>query len=148
MTHHRRPAGRPQKGDAALWQEHGVNGDPMTIPHRPPPRNPIAIDVDGLVDLVAERVIARLGHGAAREYRSSTVLPPGVSRRAFRSVCCSGAIPGARREGRDWVVAVASWHEARSTAPRRRAPVPAESDVALVDELLAGAGLRPSRRAG
>lgn len=73
--------------------------------------------------------------------------PPRVSRRAFRERCAK--IPGARREGKLWIVSRADWF-ASFRRPSIRpvvvaAPPPAANDA---DAMLEAAGLRPSRRAG
>ena len=90
--------------------------------------------------LVSEQVDAKLAvMGVAQEFTSKR-LPPGVSRRTFVEVCRK--IPGARREGRIWIVSVASWRAARVATPPKAPLLPANDDAAA---LLEAAGLRPTR---
>lgn len=102
----------------------------------------VATLADEIADRVARRLEAKLG---TREEYTSRALPPGVSRARFVRV--APTIPGARREGRTWIVPRAAWEAARTgrrgEAARAVASVPA-ADVEA-DELLVEAGLRPTR---
>ena len=47
------------------------------------------------------------------DYYDSVHLPPRTTRRRFAEVCRSGCVPGAYREGKNWVCLRESWRSSR-----------------------------------
>lgn len=103
-------------------------------------------DLLGVVlDLLADKLAARIGVVRERDVYTSEDLPPDCrTRRAFAEKC--RRIPEAEKRGRTWVVVRAAWEAHRRT--RRGAAIAtvamttAPPLTAKADALLARAGLR------
>lgn len=97
--------------------------------------------LSALADLVADRVAERLNaRGRDASTYSSDELPPDCPSKArFHELVKK--IPGAEKRGRRWFVPADAWRSARSTK-RKPAAAPVRDDV---DEIIAGAGFRPTR---
>ncbi|MDP9002665.1 MAG: hypothetical protein M3O46_21455 [Myxococcota bacterium] len=106
----------------------------------------IVMALAAFIDERVDEKLAALGV-AATEYRSSAPAR-GTNTRTHNRWCRSGRVPGAYRDGLEWVCSPAAWREARAGTPKRLVARPilvaANDDV---DALLSGAGLRPTRRA-
>jgi len=100
-------------------------------------------EIAPVMDAIVRRVLARLSlaPAASCDY-TSTQLPIGVSRRAFRVRCSSGVVVGAAKEGKSWRCTRAAWH-ASFDGPRK-ARVESANDADAV-ALLEAAGLRGTR---
>lgn len=105
--------------------------------------------LDALAEVIAERVAVRVAATVAKLSTSSDVytsirLPLDVKTRA-RFNRLAPSVPGARRNGRVWIVPCASWEAFRTRRVAGKEPTggTAADDA---DELLAGAGLRPVLR--
>lgn len=100
--------------------------------------------LSAVLDLLADRIAARIATAPDRERYDSRNLPPRCARRRFAEVCRSGRVNDARREGRDWTCSREAWEAARSRKPRMSATHPAAptSLDATADRLLARSGLR------
>lgn len=94
-----------------------------------------------VADRVAEKLQSRLA--APSSVYTSAQLPPDVkTRERFNRLAKS--IPGARRDGRTWIVPKTAWEAFRTRRVAAEPPAAAAADDA--DELLAAAGLRPVLR--
>lgn len=110
--------------------------------------------LDGLLDLladrIADRVLERIGKAADGETYTTAKggpLLPGKSRDWMRRNV--RGMPGARKVGRDWVIARADYEawlaardDARAAKPRT-VVAKTSDDVAFAIEMLAKAGVRP-----
>jgi hypothetical protein len=97
-----------------------------------------------LLDLLADRIAARIKTGPERERYTSRELPPRTTRRRFAEVCRSGRVFDARREGQDWTCSRQAWESARARRPASPPPTSRETQSldARATELLSRAGLR------
>lgn len=104
----------------------------------------LALVLEDLADLVAERCAARLGVVAAPEYTSKH-LPAGMSRRRFNDTCrrlAAQGDPRVKRRGRLWVAERTAIDEVPTRGARRANVVagPWSPRAALT-----AAGVRPQR---
>ena len=112
------------------------------------PVDPLA----ALLDMLADRIAARIVTAPERETYDSRNLPPRTSRRRFAEILRSGRVLDARREGRDWTCSRAAWEAARRRTPTLTL-TPATTSARLeprsldtrAAELLGRAGLRVVR---
>lgn len=96
-----------------------------------------------LADALAELADERGGAGARDAAYDSQHLPPRTSRRRFAELCRSGQVPGAYRDGRDWVCPNEAWHSSRARAPRAKPVVGSTGSLAQrADDLLRRRGLK------
>jgi hypothetical protein len=111
----------------------------MTARHATPTLDD-ALDV--ILDTLAAKLAERLDLTREREVYTSDRLPPDCrTRRRFAEICRSGAVVGARREGRCWICSRQAWERARA----RRPPAPATTTARIdddADRLLSRSGLR------
>jgi hypothetical protein len=106
--------------------------------------DPLAI----VLDMLADRIAARIGSVREREVFTSVDLPPHVTRRRYAELCRSGRIAGATRDGAIWTCTRAAWEASRRRAAKVTAPareLAAPELEAEATELLASAGLRVMR---
>jgi hypothetical protein len=117
----------------------------MTAPAKDDAAAALALFLDVMADLVAERCAARLGSIAPTEYTSSSP-PPGMSRRTFNDRCkqlADRSDARVRKPGRQWVAS----REAIDEKPvRRRVPVTVVQGPWSPQAALEAAGVRAQRK--
>jgi hypothetical protein len=74
-----------------------------------------------LANALAELASETEASGERAECYDSQQLPPRTSRRRFAELCRSGRVPGAYREGRNWVCRREAWRVARARGSLHRA---------------------------
>jgi hypothetical protein len=107
---------------------------------------PVAEELLGaILDMLADRLAARVLSAPQRERYDSRQLPPNTTRRRFAEICRGGRVSDAKREGQTWSCTRTAWEAARAAGIRRRPPevVPERGPLDhRAHELLARAGLR------
>jgi hypothetical protein len=93
----------------------------------------ITLDVEQLVEAIAERVVAKLAHQRTDDSRLTLdTLPPGVARRPIADALARGEIEGACKIGRRWTfthAALNAWIATRAKAPAVANDPPGDPDV-------------------